>query len=189
MMPHMDAWIGKEVVVTEKMDGEQCTMYSDFIHARSVEGNYHLSRDWVRAFWGGIRHNIPEGWRVCGENMYAKHSIYYDSLPTYFMGFNIWEGDTCFSWDETLEYFDMLGIMPVPTLYRGEYNETLIKGLYTPDKWASTEGYVIRLASSIKRDNWDTEVGKFVRKGHVQTSQHWMTEVIVPNGLRKESQI
>jgi len=186
MMPDMDMFIGKEVVVTEKMDGEQCTMYHDFIHARSVEGNYHPSRDWVRAFWGSIRHQIPEGWRICGENLYAQHSIAYQDLPTYFMGFNMWEGNTCFSWDETLTYFEMLGITPVPVLYRGEYNEPLIKALYDDSQWDSREGYVVRLAGRIEREDWGRAVGKFVRKNHVQTDAHWMTQAVIPNGRRKE---
>lgn len=184
MMPTMKAWEGQEVVVTEKMDGEQCTMYNDFIHARSVEGNYHPSRDWVRGFWGGIKHLIPDGWRVCGENLYAKHSIQYASLPTYFMGFNMWEGETCFSWDETLEYFSMLGVTPVPVLYRGIYSEGLIKSLYRPDDWDTREGYVIRLSGEIKKKDWGTQVGKFVRKNHVQTTDHWMTQAVVVNGLK-----
>jgi len=30
-----------EIVVTEKMDGENCTMYLDYIHARSIDGRNH----------------------------------------------------------------------------------------------------------------------------------------------------
>lgn len=66
---------GKEVVVTEKMDGENTTMYRDYIHARSVDGRSHPSRAWVKQLHGRICFDIPEGWRFCGENMYAQHSI------------------------------------------------------------------------------------------------------------------
>src|SRR3546814_9804484 len=44
---------------------------------------------WVKQFRSGIAADIPEGWRVCGENLFAKHSIHYTALPTYFMGFSI----------------------------------------------------------------------------------------------------
>jgi len=79
----------KIVVVTEKMDGENTTMYSQHIHARSLDSKHHPSRDWVKNFWQQIRFNIPEGYRICGENMYGTHSIHYNNLKSYFLGFSI----------------------------------------------------------------------------------------------------
>ena len=43
---------GKEIVVTEKLDGENTTMYHDHIHARSIDSANHPSRNWVRALHG-----------------------------------------------------------------------------------------------------------------------------------------
>src|SRR3546814_8478297 len=74
------AFEGKRVIVTEKMDGENTTLYRDYIHARSVDGRSHPSRDWVKQFRSGIAADIPEDWRVCGENLFAKHSIHYTAL-------------------------------------------------------------------------------------------------------------
>lgn len=39
---------GKEVIVTEKMDGENCTIGSDYTHARSIDSQHHSSRSWVK---------------------------------------------------------------------------------------------------------------------------------------------
>ena len=40
---------GREVVVTEKLDGENTTIYADgHCHARSVASGYHPTRTWVR---------------------------------------------------------------------------------------------------------------------------------------------
>ena len=83
--------MGREVVVTEKLDGENTTMYTDYIHARSLDSHHHPSRDWVKQLHGEIGYKIPVGWRVCGENMYARHSIVYYDLTTYFYGFSIWD--------------------------------------------------------------------------------------------------
>jgi hypothetical protein len=47
MLPNMDSFEGRRVIVTEKMDGENTTMYSDYIHARSVDGRSHSSQDWA----------------------------------------------------------------------------------------------------------------------------------------------
>src|SRR3546814_14895421 len=100
------------------MDGENTTLYRDYIHARSVDGRSHPSRDWVKQFRSGIAADIPEGWRVCGENLFAKHSIHYTALPTYFMEFPIWhDRNMRLGWDEMLEWFEWLGLQPVPVLY------------------------------------------------------------------------
>jgi hypothetical protein len=175
VIPHLRVMESEEVVVTEKMDGENTTMYPDHIHARSIFSGSHPSRDWVKNFWSKICGDIPQGWRVCGENVFAKHSIHYGNLPSYFMGFSIWnEKNICLSWDETLEWFQLLGIVPVPVLYRGIFNETKIKQLWNPCKHSSSEGYVVRLSKQLDYGTFRFAVGKFVRKDHIQTVKHWM---------------
>jgi len=191
MMPNTDGFIGKHVVVTEKMDGENTTMYRDHIHARSVDSGNHPSRGWVKNFWSQIRHDIPEGWRVCGENMYAKHSIFYDNLPSYFLGFSIWnERNECLSWEDTLEWFDLLGIIPVPIISHGTYDERLIRKVtenYIGD-CTHHEGYVIRIADSFPVSQFRNVVGKYVRKDHIRTVTHWMRgKPITPNQLKNNS--
>ena len=107
-------FVNREVVATEKMDGENTSGYSDgYIHARSLDSNNHPSRNWVKRFWSERYYNLPDGWRLCGENVYASHSIMYDELKSYFLGFSIWDGNQCLSWDDTLFWFQELGITPV----------------------------------------------------------------------------
>ena len=175
ILSSMEHFIGKEVVVTEKMDGENTTFYSDYTHARSLDGRNHPSRNWVKNFWSGIAADIPDRWRVCGENLFAKHSIQYDDLTSFFYGFSIWnERNICLPWDETLEWFKLLGIQPVPVLYQGIYNETLIKKIMTQQYWEKNEGYVIRLEHEFSFADFKKSVAKCVRKGHIQTTKHWM---------------
>jgi len=175
MVKNMDHFKGKRVIVTEKMDGENTTMYSDHIHARSIDSSGHESRNWVKNFWSSIAHEIPEGWRVCGENLWAKHSIGYEDLPAYFLGFSLWnDRNECVNWDDTVTYLGVLGIEPVPVLYDGEYDEELIKKLYDKKDWGSKEGYVIRLAEGFDYSEFKKSVAKYVRKDHVQTVKHWM---------------
>jgi hypothetical protein len=112
---------------------------------------------------------------VCGENLFAKHSIHYSTLPTYFMGFSIWnEQNVCLSWDETIEWFTLMGITSVPVLYDGLYDEQLIRMLSKEMHWDTTEGYVVRVADPIPYRDFRHSIAKFVRKGHVQTTKHWM---------------
>ena len=181
----MDFFTGKEVVVTIKKDGENTTMYSDFIHARSVSDMApHESRTLIKALHGQVAHDIPKDWRVCGENMYAKHSIHYKNLKAYFYVFNIWnEVNVALSWDDTEMYAALLGFSTVPVLYRGIYDEEKIKaialdGLHNGDE---IEGYVIRVADEMPYHAFRYNTAKVVRKNHVRTSKHWLKELVVKN--------
>ncbi len=171
----LEHFIGKRVIVTEKMDGENTTMYNDYIHARSVDGRSHSSRDWVKSFWSKISHDIPEDWRLCGENLFAKHSILYDNLSSYFMGFSIWnEKNICLSWDETIEWFKLIGIESVPVIYDGIFDEEKLKALSKNNNWSGCEGYVLRVADEIHYSEFKNKAAKWVRENHIQTVKHWM---------------
>jgi len=176
MMQSIDAFRNRDVIVTEKMDGENTTLYNDNIHARSVDSRHHDSQSWVKGFWSKFAHDIPEKWRVCGENLYAKHSIKYTDLNSYFMGFSIWnERNLCLSWNDTLEWFSLLGILPVTPLYNGPFNEQIIREIWDKSMDHNrSEGYVMRVADSFSLREFRSCVGKFVRKGHIDDPErHW----------------
>ncbi len=188
MMGDLKAFAGKEIVVTMKLDGENTSLYRDYFHTRSLDGRSHESQNWVKQFHSTIAHDIPEGWRVCGENLYAKHSIHYNDLPTYFMGFSIWnDQNECLSWKETLEWFSLLGIVPVPVLFRGLFENFSHKDIWSPDMSKEHEGYVLRLAGGFHYREFRNSLGKYVRKNHVQTIQHWRYgQQMVKNNLVSE---
>ena len=172
---------GKEIIITEKMDGENNTMMRDSYYARSLDSNNHPSRNFVKGIWGNLKHDIPENFRICGENLYAQHSLRYEELKSYFMVFTIWNNETCLSWKETLEYCELLNLETVPVLYCGKFDLEMIKKFKIDSN--KQEGYVIRLASEFTLDEFQTSVVKYVRKGHLQTDEHWMKSAIVQNGL------
>lgn len=175
---------GREVVVTVKMDGENTTLYGHGFHARSLDSRHHPSRDWLARFHGSIAHDIPAGWRICGENLYARHSIAYEDLKSYFLGFSIWdETNQALSWDATLAYFSMLGIEPVKELYRGPFDQGHLQGIARDLDTARHEGFVVRLADRFAYEDFNQAVAKWVRPGHVQTTEHWMHSAVVPNKL------
>lgn len=177
---------GKRVVVTEKMDGENTTLYRDRMHARSLDSQHHPSRDWVKAMHGSICHEIPEGWRICGENVYARHSIAYAALQSYFYVFSIWDAENqALSWQETCEWAALLGVPTVPVLkHPAVWDASAVRDLQIDT--STQEGYVVRLADAFSFDDFRTSIAKWVRKGHVQTTQHWMHAEIVPNRLHSQ---
>lgn len=182
---------GKEIVITVKMDGENTSAYSDgHIHARSIDSRGGEDRAWVKKFLSEkVCYNLPEGWRVCGENVWAEHSIKYTDLPSYFLGFSIWnEKNECVSWDDTLEWFELLDITPVKVIHRGVFNEENLRKIteWIAPQWQNVEGYVVRVADSFKYGDFKKSVAKYVRKGHVATSKHWRAGArFNPNGLAK----
>jgi len=183
----LEDFIGKRVIVTKKMDGENTTFYQDHIHARSIDSRGGEDRAWVKQFWSTIAHDIPEGWRICGENLWAEHSIHYSDLKSYFYGFSIWnEVNHCLSWDEMLQYFELFGIVNVPVLYDGIYDEKAIRKLGDSLDFTKDEGYVIRVAEGFSYGEFHKKVMKFVRKGHIQTTKHWRQgRSFIPNEVVK----
>ena len=177
---------GREVVVTEKLDGENTTLYRDGLHARSLDSAHHPSRAWVKALHGRVGSQIPDGWRVCGENLHARHSIPYDDLDSWFYGFSVWdETDRCLDWESTERFLHGLGIPTPPILWRGTFDEKAIRALRLD--LGRQEGYVVRTAAGFDRGEFTARVAKWVRPNHVQTDTHWMHAEIVPNGLGRES--
>jgi hypothetical protein len=182
------AFQGQRVIVTEKMDGQNFTFTPQTCHSRSVDGRSHPSQGRAKAIWAQVCGDIPEGWRIVGENMYAKHSIHYTDLPSYFMAFSVWnEKNICLSWDDTNEWLDLFGLERVPVLYDGIWDEKTIRAVYDYDRdYATKEGYVVRLADSFSYFEYQIKLAKMVRRNHVGSAQHWMFgQKITPNLLKR----
>lgn len=180
-----------DVVITEKLDGENTSIYKDYVHARSLDSGYHPSRTWVKNFAAQWQHELEPGVRVCGENLYASHSIVYNSLPSYFIGFSVWDKDACLSWNDTLEYFEILGIEHPRILFEGNVEDGIAwcQNISDPESqlalWSDvSEGYVFRPKHRIYMNEWNQCVGKYVRPNHVTTATHWKSSTLEKNGLR-----
>lgn len=141
-----------------------------------------------------MAHEIPEGWRICGENLFARHSISYKQLESYFLVFSIWtEENRCLSWGDTQEYAETLGFRTVAEAanYQPDYVEFSEK---TADSWLEKahavtgeedcEGYVVRIRDGFHFDDFGTHIAKYVRKNHVQTTHNWMFQQITKNELK-----
>lgn len=181
-------FLNQDVVVTEKLDGENTTGYADGkIHARSLDSDNHPTRNWVKGFLTPRLYELPHGWRICGENVYAKHSIHYHHLRSYFYLFSIWtDKNICLSWNEMVDWAKLLGLETVPVIYSGVWDADYIHVTfkhYSSCSYDEVEGYVVRKSGYFGYTQFKSSVAKYVRKNHVQTSQHWMSESITKNKL------
>lgn len=187
LMNDLSAFNGNRVIVTLKMDGENTSCYNDYIHARSINSGSHESRNWVKNLWAQFSYMLDDNMRICGENLYAQHTVRYDELETYFMMFSMWEDNQCYSWDETVEYSKILGLQMVPVIYDGIYDEQGIKEAFRAHE-SSHEGYVIRLAESFSYSDFRRSVMKYVKPEFRQAINnshgHWISKKIIKNGLK-----
>ena len=178
ILPSTEHFRGKRVVVTEKMDGENTTVYSDFCHARSLDSKHKPYHSWLLSNIATFQAQIPENWRVCGEYLYAVHSIEYTALPTYFMAFSVWnDKNECLSWSDTVAFLEALGVKSVPVLYEGVYDDAKIKQIAEKATQDGAEGVVVRLEDSFSYGDFSLSIAKYVRANHNQTDKSWGKEI------------
>lgn len=121
--------------------------------------------------------------------MYAKHSISYSGLPSYLLVFAIRTDTSWLSWKDTEYIAKELKLNTVPVLYRNiiipdqlSLEKLILDEMKTPSLFGEEkEGCVVRIAENFT--DFQASVAKFVRKDHVQTSDHWKTQQIIKNGL------
>jgi len=176
-------FIGKEVVVTEKLDGGNTCIHAGLVYARTVglptnHGSFTYIKNAYAHLTLGDSYNI-----YYGENLQGIHSIDYVEVEDYFYLFaarHLFD-DVFFSWDKVNELAkDKFKVVPV--LFRGEFSnytkmekwmEEEIKKPSTMNPSAPKEGFVIRIADEFHAKDFSMNVAKYVRRGHVQSGEHW----------------
>ena len=189
----VESFLGKEIVITEKLDGSNTCVNSQGVFARShAQLASHPSFNYLKGEWNNFRFQLEKEEDIFGENCYAVHSISYTELPTYFFMFNVRKNGMWLSFSEVNKRAKELGLQLAPVLFEGvvstekelqKITEKLQKepSVYGGDR----EGTVLRLKESFSEENFSKSVAKMVRKGHVQTDDHWMHQSIVKQNLKK----
>lgn len=173
--------IGRPIVITEKLDGENNSMISDGVYARS-HTDFTIS-PWsakVRELHSILKHSISKDLYIFGEAMSATHSIEYEELTSHFYMFGARYKGLWSAWEEVEEYAYLLDLPTVPVLFKGTVNsykelKELIEDLVSQKSALGgiREGVVARVAKQFNDDAFSTCVFKWVRKDHVQTDEHW----------------
>jgi hypothetical protein len=176
-----DSLIGIDIVITEKLDGENAGMTKDGVYARSHAAftTSPWSRE-VRQIHERIKRDLSEGVFLFGENMEGIHSIEYSNLTSYFYIFGVRDNNIWISWDAVEEYSYLLDLPTVPVLFKGQVNsgkelKELTESLTSQPSslGGNREGIVVRNADMFHNDDFAKNVLKWVRKGHVNTDEHW----------------
>ena len=94
---------GKYLVLEEKVDGANCgisfgddgKMYlqsrGHFLNGGYGERQFDLFKMWAGCYEERLRRLLGNRYIMYGEWLYAKHTVFYDRLPHYFMEFDIYD--------------------------------------------------------------------------------------------------
>jgi len=140
----------------EKVDGANAALSFDrdgqiwlqsrghFLTGGGRERHFSLFKTWASVhaprFWEVLGHRFI----VYGEWLFAKHTVFYDALPHYFMEFDIWdrEAEIFLSTNARRALLTGLPIMPVPVLKTGpiktvsELTDLVVRSLYKTENWS-----------------------------------------------------
>ncbi|OUM70524.1 hypothetical protein PIROE2DRAFT_1403 [Piromyces sp. E2] len=171
---------GKEVVITEKLDGENIHMDQHDCYARSDGAS--TRSPWTKNIWSPsnglywrIQSLIEPDETIFGENLYGEHAIHYDKLTTYFHIFGIVglskeepQSQIFYSWEDIKKKAEMLELPTAPVIYEGKIeSEAHLKKIIDdtmklPSAYGTTkEGVVMRIEESFKFEDFPKYVCKW----------------------------
>lgn len=126
---------GRHLVLEEKIDGANSAIsFTDtgelrlqsrghFLTGGAREKHYDLFKQWAAVHAERLHKVLGDRYIMYGEWMFAKHSIYYDMLPNFFMEFDIFDRENdCFL--DTPSRRALISVLPVcscPVLARGSF--------------------------------------------------------------------
>lgn len=185
------------LVIEEKMDGANCAVsFHDgelklqsrghFLTGGPREKQFDLLKTWASIHQATLYDILQDRYIMYGEWLYARHTVMYDSLPHYFMEFDILDRQNS-EWLSTKRRKEMLNNSPVisvKVLAEGKFKEEDLPKLITKSNFGPNlmEGLYIKSET-------DKVIGryKWVRKEFldtVQASEHWFNKPITPNKLK-----
>lgn len=97
---------GRHLVVEEKMDGTQVGLgfsasrelmlqsRGHFLHQSGRDPQYNLLKQWATCHQHAFWEVLGTRYVMYGEWLYAKHTIFYDHLPHYFLEFDVLDTHT-----------------------------------------------------------------------------------------------
>ena len=192
----MAEFLAAELIVEEKVDGANLglSLGPDGRLRAQSRGNYLVSGrchaqwyplwTWLAEHRPVLEQGLQNGLMLFGEWCYAKHSVPYDALPDWFLGFDILEISLGNFWsvDRRNEWMKSRGLVPVPEIKRGRFTQNQIPTLMTKSALSHVpmEGIYLRR----EKDGWLEARAKIVSTAFKQQiEEHWTRHPLIPNHL------
>jgi hypothetical protein len=219
------------LVIEEKLDGANAGISFDadgrlnlqsrghFLVGGPRERHFALFKTWAQRHRAVLHERLEDRYVLYGEWLYAKHTIFYDALPHFFLEFDVLDRETE-SFLSTPKRHELLRDSPiqsVPVLAQGELGDpdALVQpSLYKTEQWrdalceaaryegldvdrvvAETDPHDLSEGLYIKAEDDDRVIAryKYVRASFltsvVDSGSHWHARPIVPNRLARDIDI
>lgn len=186
-----------ELIVEEKVDGANLGISFDSegnIRAQNRGAYLHLpgTGQWKKlATWLAPRIDIlfeqlTDQYILFGEWCYAQHSVIYDRLPDWFLGFDVYDKSIArfFSSTRRDEMFQAISISQTPKVNQGRFTLAQLTELLLQSQIGSTpaEGLYLRF----DQGDWLVQRAKLVCPAFIQSvEQHWSRSAIKANQLER----
>lgn len=184
-----------EITVEEKVDGANLGI-SFNLDARLVlqnrgsylelpgAGQWKKLDQWLSPKMDALFENLTDRYILFGEWCYAQHSVFYNHLPDWFLGFDVYDkyAEKFLSVEQRDQLFEQIKIHKVPQLGSGVYSFSEIKELLAKSEVSDepAEGLYLR----VDKDGWLLKRAKLVRPSFIQSvDEHWSRSAIKPNQL------
>lgn len=164
--------LGRNIVVEEKIDGANSAVSFDdkgklllqsrghYLDGGYRERHYNLLKQWANINCELFHSVLGCRYVMYGEWMYAKHTVFYDALPDYFMEFDIFDRErrVFLDTDERRKLTDRIGIISsVPVVGRGVYKKAEDILGYIGNSNYITEDHIEVLRAIALRQGLDAE--------------------------------
>jgi len=145
---------GRYVIVEEKLDGANSGISLDgdgvlqlqsrghVLAGGAREKHWDLFKQWAATHAGVLTERLAGGLVLYGEWLYAKHTIFYDLLPHYFLEFDIRDAAGAF-WSTARRRAHLAGspVVAVPVIWEGicerpeRLPQLVARALYKSERW------------------------------------------------------
>lgn len=189
-----EEFLGRNIVIEEKIDGANTAVSFDgegnlllqsrghYLTGGYREKHYNLFKQWAGVHRDALFEHLSSRYVMYGEWMYAKHSIYYDALPHYFMEFDILDRETDKFLDTASrrEITKHLPVCSVPVLGEGVFKtkDSVMKHL--GNSRFITENHLINLKAAAEREKQDAD--KILRETDAAMTMEGLYLKIEENG-------
>lgn len=190
-----DEFLRHELIVEEKVGGANLGVTFDAegsIRAQNRgaylrlpgSGQWKKLGEWLALRIDVLFEHLSDRYILFGEWCYAQHSVFYDRLPDWFLGFDIYDRESrrFLSSARRDRLLSKMHISPVPSLARGRFSFSVLKKLLSQSKLAEqpAEGLYLRF----DQGDWLGQRAKLVCPPFIQAvDQHWSRSAIRPNRL------
>lgn len=181
------------IVIEEKVDGANSAIsFSEdnelllqsrghYLTGGYRERHYNLFKTWANFHKEELFQILGHRYILYGEWLYAKHSVYYDQLPHYFLEFDIYDKDKKIFLDTNTRHKMLSGscVQSVPVLNRGVYQsmdeilKLLGKSKYISDNhMESLKAEAIKLGLDSERQIKETDNSNLMEGLYIKVEEN-----------------